>query len=220
MRVCTDFLDGGFLDGLDGVVFDCDGVLFDSWEVNKTYYNLIREGMGLGPMDADMEAFVHAHAVRESVEHITPEGRLDEAQRVRASLNYADLIHLMRPEPGLAEMLAAIRGAGLWLGVYTNRTTTMHLVLERFDLGHFFHKVVTAGDVRPKPDPEGMYSILSSWRTSPDRLAYVGDTRLDQIVAEKTGTRFWAYKSPLLDAEMHVDDFWCLGRHFQRLGKR
>ncbi len=218
MILCTDFTDPAFLRGLKGLAFDCDGVLFDSWEVNKAYYNAIRAGLDLGPMDPEMEHYVHAHAVRESIERITPEGRLDEAMAVRATVDYRDLIGLMLPAPGLVEMLGAARDAGLRLAVYTNRTTTMELVLERFGLDHFFELVVTARDVRPKPHPEGMRRILSMWRAQPRELAYVGDSGLDQAVASRTGVRFWAYRARTLAADLHVDDFWCLRRHLLRLG--
>ena len=213
MNLCTDFTDPAFLDGLTGIVFDCDGVLFDSWEVNKTYYNTIRAGLDLPPMDSDMEHFVHAHAVQESIARITPEGRMDEAQAVRATVDYRDLIGLMRPEPGLVELLSAARSAGLRLGVYTNRTTTMELVLERFGLDHFFQTVITARYLAPKPNPEGMRRILALWRATAQEIAYVGDSILDEAVARKTDVAFWAYKSPKLSAAMHLTDFWTLRRH-------
>lgn len=219
MRLCTDFTDPRFLEGLTGLVFDCDGVLFDSWEVNKAYYNAIRKGLGLEPMDPEMEHYVHAHAVNESVARITPAGRLDEAQAVRASLDYRELIHLMRPAPGLAHMLDAARGAGLRLGVFTNRTTTMELVLDTFGLDHFFEPVVTARDVAPKPAPDGLRRILGRWRATAGQVAFVGDTVLDQRAARRAGVRFWAYRAPALAADLHIDDFWCLGRHLAGRGK-
>lgn len=219
MLLCTDFTAPRFMEGLTGLVFDCDGVLFDSWEVNKAYYNAIREGLGLGPMDADMEHYVHAHAVSESIVRITPEGRLNEAQAVRASLDYRDLIHLMRPAPGLVPMLDAARDAGLRLGVFTNRSSTMELVLETFGLDHFFEPVITARDVPPKPAPEGLRRILGRWRATAGQVAFVGDTSLDQRAARGAGVRFWAYRSEALAADLHVNDFWCLGRRLAGLGR-
>jgi HAD superfamily hydrolase (TIGR01549 family) len=219
MPLCTDFTDPRLMQGLTGLVFDCDGVLFDSWEVNKAYYNAIREGLGLEPMDAQMEEYVHAHAVNESVIRITPEGRLAEAQAVRAGLDYRELIHLMLPAPGLVPMLEAARDAGLRLGVFTNRSSTMELVLETFGLEHFFDPVVTARDVKPKPAPDGLRRILNRWRATSAQVAFVGDTILDQRAARGAGVRFWAYRAEALRADMHVDDFWCLGRRLASLGR-
>jgi phosphoglycolate phosphatase-like HAD superfamily hydrolase len=136
---------------------------------------------------------------------------LNEAQAVRASLDYRDLIHLMRPAPGLVPMLDAARDAGLRLGVFTNRSSTMELVLETFGLDHFFEPVITARDVPPKPAPEGLRRILGRWRATAGQVAFVGDTVLDQRAARGAGVRFWAYRAPALAADLHVNDFGAWG---------
>ena len=43
-----------------GLVFDCDGVLFDTRDVNRFYYNHILEELGLAPMTPKKRyAFMH-----------------------------------------------------------------------------------------------------------------------------------------------------------------
>ncbi|MDY7001726.1 MAG: HAD family hydrolase, partial [Thermodesulfobacteriota bacterium] len=83
MFICNDFTDIEFLSGLKGIVFDCDGVMFDSMGANRRYYNLVLEGLSLGPMDQDQERYVHAHMVRDSIAHIVPPERLQEADEIR-----------------------------------------------------------------------------------------------------------------------------------------
>ena len=217
--ICNDLLDSGFLDGLKGVAFDCDGVLFDSWEANKAFYNAIRSGLGLGLMDADMERYVHAHAVKDSVRRISPKGREEEALAVAKAFDYKSILHHMTPEPGLEKVLVALRDSGLKLAVFTNRTNTMETVLDLFGLDSYFYPVMTAGKVPPKPHPDGLNHILDAWDASPDEIAFVGDSHLDQESASAAGVRFWAYKSPQLPADLHLPDFWCLLRQvFRRFG--
>ncbi|NJB66644.1 HAD superfamily hydrolase (TIGR01549 family) [Desulfobaculum xiamenense] len=216
MFLCNDFCGLDFLKGLKGIVFDCDGVLFDTMGLNRRFYNLIRERLGMPPMNEDEENYVHAHAVRESIAYITPAEREEEVREVWKSIDYRELIPAMVPSPGLYELLPTLRSAGLRMAVYTNRTNTMEMVLDRFDLAQYFELVVTAGNVTPKPHPEGMYHILGSWNVQPTEIAYVGDTSIDAEVAESAGVPFWAYRNELLKADMFLNDFWSLRRCVMR----
>lgn len=212
MFICNDFCGLDFLRGLKGVVFDCDGVMFDTRALNMRFYNLILDRMGLPPMDKGQEDYVHAHAVRESIAHIAPEGRLDEALTVWKGIDYTELIPSMVPEDGLYELLGTLRAAGLKMGVFTNRTNTMELVLEKFGMAQFFDPVMTARIVAPKPHPEGMHRILEAWNIAPHEMAYIGDTELDAQVAGAVGVPFWAYGNESLQAQMYLRDFWSLRR--------
>lgn len=216
MIICNDFASPDFLDGLKGIAFDCDGVLFDSWEANKAYYNGILAGIGAGPMDGEQEDFVHAHAVKESLLHIAPAGREDEAFEVARNTDYKTVLPYMTPEPGLEQVLAAIRESGLRIGLFTNRTTTMETILDIFGLEHFFYPVMTAGKVPAKPNPEGLRKILDAWGCKPDEMAFVGDTSLDAQAAHAAGVRFWSFKTAGLPADVHLPDFWSLKRQLGR----
>lgn len=216
MLICNDFASPDFLDGLKGIAFDCDGVLFDSWEANKAYYNGILKGIGEPVMDREQEAFVHAHAVNDSIRHIAPEDRLDDAFEVARNTDYKDLLPFMTPESGMVQTLEAIRDAGLKVGLFTNRTTTMEAILEIFDLERYFHPVMTASKVAPKPSPEGMYRILETWNCQPDEMAFVGDTSLDAQSSIAAGVRFWSFKTNGLPASVHLPDFWSLRRQVNR----
>lgn len=210
--ICNDFLSTDFLSGIKGIVFDCDGVMFDSWQANKAYYNSIRAGLDLGPMDADMEHYVHAHAVKESIRHIAPEERWDEAFKVAKGIEYRTVLHHMVPESGLETLLGEARRAGLELAVFTNRSTTMELVLNLFGLEHYFSEVMTAGKVPAKPRPDGLLRILDRWGMKSHEIAMIGDSGLDEAASRAADVPFWAYKAPQLDADLHLPDFWSLLR--------
>ena len=47
MLLCNPLLRNKAIAGLKGIIFDCDGVLFDSRDVNIKYYNMIKDALGL-----------------------------------------------------------------------------------------------------------------------------------------------------------------------------
>ena len=199
-----------------GVVFDCDGVLFDSRDVNRHYYNHILLALGLLPMSREDEDYVFMHTVDASLARIIPAKMRAEAARVQGHMTYDDFIDRMIPEPGLFDLLQALQSRGVRMAVNTNRKNSMEKVLERFELTHFFHPVMTAAKVtRPKPDPEGLRRIVEDWGFVPREMSYLGDSAVDQETTDRAGVPFWAYRNRDLRAQLHVDSFHELRQWFE-----
>ncbi len=193
---------------LRGLIFDCDGVLLDSRGSNVSYYNLYRAKLGLPPMSPEQEDYVHMHAVQESLRHITPPELAHRIAETHKDLDYREVLPSLVMEPGLVELLGFLRRQGVRLAVNTNRTTTMHLVIDHFGLHGFFSPVVTAGDVQnPKPHPESLFKILGIWDLPREEIAFLGDSSVDETTAQAADVPFWAYKNERLRAEHHVDGF-------------
>ncbi len=200
-----------------GVIFDCDGVLFDSRAVNRYYYNHILVTLGLPEMSVEDEDYAFMHTVDAALVRIIPPEFLDRARVVQHHMTYTDFIDRMIPEPGIFELLAQLERLGLRMAINTNRRNSMELVLERFDMTRFFEPVMTAAKVgRPKPDPEGLNAIVRSWGLPLDALAYIGDSEVDQLTTTGAGVPFWAYRNPNLRAKLHVDSFHELRQWFER----
>jgi HAD superfamily hydrolase (TIGR01549 family) len=191
-----------------GLVFDCDGVLFDTRDVNRFYYNHILEELGLAPMTAEEEEYAFMHTVDAALARLVPEELMPRASEILGHMTYDDFMDRMVPEPGLRELLEFLQERNVRMAVNTNRKNSMEKVLERFEMTDFFFPVMTAAKVsRPKPDPEGLLHIVQTWGISPERMAYLGDSILDQEAAQRGGVPLWAYKSRGLEAELHVDSF-------------
>jgi HAD superfamily hydrolase (TIGR01509 family) len=204
------------LERIQGLIFDCDGVLFDSFESNRVYYNTILSKMHLPPMTLEQEAYVHVHAVRESLLHIVPAERAEEIEWARKQVDYfREIMPHLRPEPGVFELLSGLRERGILLSMNTNRTSTMDRLAARFGLDGYFFPIMTASKAAAKPHPEGANYILRRWGLPLDRVAYIGDSRVDEDTAAAAGVPFWAYKNPSLNAVLHIEDFWQLIRGFE-----
>jgi HAD superfamily hydrolase (TIGR01509 family) len=191
------------------VIFDCDGVMFDSIEANRAYYNTMLQHFNHPPMDDDELQFVHVSHVADSVRHIF-RNYMDDyeaAESFRATLPYAPFLKHMRMEADLREFLNFL-APKIARAISTNRSNTMDDILKMFDLGKYFEKVVTSMDVEnPKPHPEALHKILAHFKLTVPECIYIGDSQVDADHTAAVNMRMIAFKNPALSADYHVNSF-------------
>jgi HAD superfamily hydrolase (TIGR01509 family) len=198
----------GFLDMKKqrAVIFDCDGVMFDSRQANINFYNHLLGRFGLPEMTEEQIAFVHMHTADESVRHIfrgTPHE--EAAQAYRMVLDYSPFIQDMIVEPDLKELLTLLK-PDHGLAVATNRSNTIDRVLRWHGLKDYFDMVVSSLDVKsPKPHPESLHKILDFFSIPPEQAYYVGDSSVDAETAKAASVPFIAYKNRALNAAFYVE---------------
>jgi HAD superfamily hydrolase (TIGR01549 family) len=195
---------------LKSVIFDCDGVMFDSRETNRRYYNDLLTAFGYPKMSEEEVDYVHMHNVTDSVHRIFkhhPPHRMDEVHRYRLNLDYSPYLSYMVMEPDLLDFLEFAKSR-YRLAISTNRTTTMQPLLRTFKLAHYFERVVTALDVpRAKPAPDALFDILAYFGCAAEEAIYIGDSVIDRQHSEAAGVSLIAFRNPDLPAEYHVDSF-------------
>lgn len=188
---------------ISAVIFDCDGVMFDSRQANINFYNHLLERYGLPLMAEDQTDYVHMNTAEKSVRHIfqgTP--FTEEAQAYRLQMDYSPFIKDMVMEPGLKELLIHLRPR-VRLAVATNRSNTIMDVLDQNSLSGFFDMVVSSLDVEnPKPHPESIHKILDFFDLGPDQAVYIGDSPIDLETARAAGVHFIAYGNGNLEAAL------------------
>ena len=183
------------------VIYDCDGVMFDSFEANLAFYNRIMAMCRLPPLDRANEEqmrVLHTYANRDVLAHFFPEpGDFETAVACAGAIDYRDLVPHMRMEEGFLHTLDVLKPR-VELAVCTNRSTSMDMVLESFGLSGYFGCVMTASKVsRPKPHPEPLLRVLEHYRIAPGEALFVGDSDVDRQAAAAAGVPFVAYKSDL-----------------------
>ena len=197
---------------LKAVVFDCDGVLFDTALANRKFYDAILDTHHKSPLTDEQFINVHMMTVKGAVEYLFPE--VDDPKIIYEtikSIGYARFNSYMQMEDGLVELLDALKENGFIRGIATNRTNTMEQVLDDFNLAHCFDLVMTAGKVkRPKPDPEQLVKIMDHFELDPHEILFVGDSSFDEQAARNAGTHFAAFRSEKLVADVHVDSMKAL----------
>lgn len=192
------------------VIYDCDGVMFDSLDANRRLYNHIAKNMGREELSEEELRFCHTHTVHESLEYIfrdQPEKALEAKKFLKEKVNLMNFIPYLKMEPNLVEALKILKASSIKLAVCTNRTTTMRPIIEMYGLGDYFDIVVTALDVaNPKPHPEAVLKILDALKVPKNETIFVGDSEIDRITAIESGVHFVSYKNPKLEALCMIDN--------------
>lgn len=191
---------------IKAVIFDCDGVMFDTSDANRTYYNEVLAYFGKPALTQEQFVNVHMFTVKQAIEYLFPEEQnLDRVFMRLQEIGYHKFIRYMKMESGLISLLKALKSNGYIRAIGTNRTNTMAKVLEDYNLADYFEMVVTAADVeKPKPDPEQLLKIKERFFLDSEQMIFVGDSDYDQQAARSAGCWFIAFKSPLLEADLHV----------------
>lgn len=176
------------------LLFDFDGTLADSFPAITASVNHVRDLYGLPPLPV---AKVVAHVGRGPqylLSKAVPGG--DPARDVPRYLAHHPQV--MRPltqlMPGAARLVEQLRGAGLELGVCSNKPVVFTRdLLDHLGLAEQFAVVLGPEDVaRPKPAPDmllaaaGRLGLMSEW------VLYVGDSRTDIAAARAAGMPVWA----------------------------
>ena len=128
------------MNGIRGIVFDCDGVLFESRKANLAYYNTVLSHFDEPPVTESDHAnahLCHTAASTHVLIQLLGEKRAPKALSLAAQLDYRQFIPYMMPEPGMREAIAQLAGA-YPLAVATNRGHSMVAILEHFELNSFF----------------------------------------------------------------------------------
>ena len=190
------------------VIFDCDGVMFDSRRANEAYYNHILAQFGKPPMNSEECDYVHMNTAEQSVAYLfRNDPKLKDALAYRHRVSYLPFIHSMEMEPYLKSFLQYLRPT-YRTAISTNRSDTMGPVLSEHGLEGYFDIVVSCLDVKhPKPDPESVIKILDHFGLTPHQAIYIGDSEIDEQAAKAAGIPLVAYKNPALSADYHVTHF-------------
>jgi len=201
---------------MQAILFDLDGTLIDTAPEIAAALGPTLARAGLDPADAeqvrgwigDGARALLAKALRASG---VPEHEL--AGRGAAlwptfELDYEESCgEKSRLYPGVRRALERLTGAGLQLGIVTNKEAAFaHRLLARHDLADCFDLMV-CGDTLPvrKPDPAVLHHALQGLQCQPQDALYVGDAAIDVHTARAAGVAVWTvshgYGGPLRGAD-------------------
>ncbi len=188
------------------IVYDCDGVLVDSKESNRLFYNDLLSKIGRQLMSEEELDFVHCHTAIQSVEFLFSnyQEKLGEAKDMLSSMDYFSYLPYHIPEPGIKEVISKIRPP-VKTAVFTNRTTTTIELMKLMGFTNYFDMILCALDVKPKPDSEGLFLLMNSFNLVNNEVLFIGDSYIDEHTAKSADIDFVAYKNKKLDADYYIE---------------
>lgn len=178
------------------VIFDLDGTLIDSAPDIHAAANRVLERHGIAPFTLiEARGFV-GHGAGVFVARCLAARGLgeDDVLQVQVLKEFLELyegaVHLTRPYPGVIACLEALDGAGVSLGICTNKPEgPTGAVLVHLDLAQHFD-VIVGGDTLPvrKPDPAPLLQAVK--QIGAEEVIFVGDSEVDAETSRKAGVSF------------------------------
>src|SRR5689334_22797763 len=177
---------------LELIIFDADGVLFDSTESNTAYYNAIFAQLGEPPM-SPVEEKAGVFMAAPQVFDLRAAGDQERIARMHAISRIMDatpFFHLLRPFPELRSFLLELK-RNYRIGLATNRSATIPAIIDYLGLSGVFDVVASVRDkVKPKPAPDMLELCLKRAGVVPPHAVYVGDSETDRIASEAAQLNF------------------------------
>ena len=173
------------------LIFDLDGTLVDSKKDLTASVNYIRNRFSLPSLTEDEIArFIGDGAlmlIRRALAEKSSEGNVQAGLQMFLSYYRAHMLDQTRLYPGVHETLDRLRDCKL--AVLTNKP--IHFSCAMLDgLGIYRHFAAVYGgnsfDYK-KPDPVGVYQILSDTNGHRDRTWMIGDSSVDVLTGRNAG---------------------------------
>jgi phosphoglycolate phosphatase len=174
------------------LMFDADGVLFESFESNIAYYNAIFAQLGEPPLNPDEEIKSISYAAADvfRLRSKQNDALLERIHGVARTIDQRPFFDLLRPPFELRPFMMDLKRR-YRLALATNRSATVPALVEHLKLTDVFDAIASALDkVPPKPAPDILRLCLERARVAPENAIYIGDSPIDREAAEAAGVAF------------------------------
>ena len=175
------------------VIFDLDGTLLNTIGDLAAAANHTRAEMGFAPHTEEEYKYMVGNGIPKLIERFLPPGHRDKATQAQAARLFfpyydAHKEDATAPYPGIPALLAALHGAGVKLGVVSNKEDA----LTKSVVSHYFPGLfdAVAGHTLgtpTKPDPHLVNGMRAAFGLSAQQVLYVGDSGVDIETARNAG---------------------------------
>jgi phosphoglycolate phosphatase len=185
------------------VLFDFDGTLVDSFAAITASVNHVRSHNGLPPMSEAAVKKLVGRGLPQLIADVVPDGD----HKANVALYYSHHPTVMfgqtRLLPGAMAAIAALRAAGIKLGVCSNKPVAItRKLIEALQITAYFDAALGPEDSGiPKPDPAMLLLALKMMGVQPGEALYVGDMAIDVETARNARVAVWVLPTGSGDRE-------------------
>lgn len=172
-----------------GILFDWDGTLVDSWAAIHAALRETFIAMGAKPWTVAETRRRVRNSLRDSFPGLFGERWEEAAEIFYRRYGALHLAHTS-PLPGAAEMLEALAGLGIFLGVISNKDGSyLRREVQHLGWDRYFARLVGATDApEDKPSPVAVRHALAGSGIAPGPEVWlVGDAAIDLECARSAG---------------------------------
>ncbi len=196
-------------------VFDLDGTVLDTLADLAGALNHTLAEYGFPERTSEQVRLAIGGGLRRLIDRSVPDSvPAERKEPVFRSFVERYASHFMdktRPYEGVPDLLRNLKDAGMLLALVTNKDARMAEPLcGTFFPGMFDLVVGNTPDLRSKPAPDGVVSVLNALSVPAGETVYIGDSEVDAKTAENAGTDSvivsWGYRTVCELAEMGIRD--------------
>ncbi len=179
---------------VNGVIFDLDGTLIDSYQAIYLSFKYAYETMGLSPLSFDGVKKAVGRGLPQTFRELLGEERVPQALslfRQKYEEVFRAHTHLL---PDVREVLETLHRRKVHMAVATNKFGRFsRTIFEYFGMEKYFAVIVGDGDVSEnKPNPEMLYYAMEKMGVGKEDTVFVGDSLIDIQTAQNAGLRIFA----------------------------
>lgn len=174
------------------LIFDLDGTLLNTIDDLADAGNHVCRAHGWPVHTVEQFKRMVGNGIPNLVRRFTPDGlREDELAQVLAEFSAYYGQHKedkTAPYPGVAELLAVLKGAGVRLAVLSNKAHNLAgPVVEHYFPGVFEYVQGALPDAPLKPDPTLLHAMMEKLGAKPETTLFVGDSDVDVLTGKNGG---------------------------------
>ncbi len=184
----------------EAVLFDLDGTLVDfQWDLDKAITEICAilsdAGMDMNRYGQPPSYASLFNVTLDITDQWISRNAAEDARNLLEKMDEVydrydqDAMTRWKPYSETRTILTELIGKGYRLGVVSNcGRESVHGILSRFNLTHFFEIILARQDMsRLKPHPESLALALQTLSLPPEQVLFVGDSINDILAADKTG---------------------------------
>lgn len=172
------------------LIFDCDGVIFDSDQANAAYFKQCLTQAGY----EDIPKTIGDKITYMSIEQIIREFIQDEKEVKRLidisqSIEYDPYLSMLKPNGDIDAIFTFLKN-NYHLAVASNRGKSLLKVFHYFNLFKYFNFKISALEAKSKPDPEMLYRCMDYFGIEKKMTVFIGDSISDCNAAKNACVDF------------------------------